>query len=176
MFQPSGQPLLPNNMDPSRPGEAGDFVTWQGGPPGIGMSPRMNPPRGMGPYGPPSMRGPPPGGPGMPPMVMSGGRPQWHSTSQPMNYSSSSPGNYGPPGGQPGPGTPIMPSPQDSSNSGGENMYTLMKPVSSGNMSVSFISFSFYLMKTEKKIYFKGISDEWSRGYQATYNGTGYKR
>lgn len=44
----------------------------------------------------------------------------------------------GPPGssgGQPGPGTPIMPSPQDSSNSGGENMYTLMKPVPSGNMS-----------------------------------------
>jgi hypothetical protein len=27
-----------------------------------------------------------------------------------------------------------MPSPQDSSNSGGENMYTLMKPVSSGSM------------------------------------------
>ncbi|KYQ51048.1 Single-stranded DNA-binding protein 3, partial [Trachymyrmex zeteki] len=49
----------------------------------------------------------------------------------PMNYSSSSPGNYGgPPGstGPPGPGTPIMPSPQDSSNSGGENMYTIMKP------------------------------------------------
>lgn len=73
----------------------------------------------------------------------------------------------GPPGGgPPGPGTPIMPSPQgnrnnrlffcvqtftdeksfrfnpiaiDSSNSGGENMYTLMKPVTGGNMgSVSF--------------------------------------
>lgn len=42
----------------------------------------------------------------------------------------------GPPGssGPPGPGTPIMPSPQDSSNSGGENMYTLMKPVSGGSM------------------------------------------
>lgn len=56
---------------------------------------------------------------------------------QPMNYSSSSPGNYGgPPGstGPPGPGTPIMPSPQDSSNSGGENMYTMMKPVPGGNM------------------------------------------
>lgn len=54
-----------------------------------------------------------------------------------MNYSSSSPGNYGgPPGssGPPGPGTPIMPSPQDSSNSGGENMYTMMKPVPGGNM------------------------------------------
>lgn len=58
-----------------------------GGPPGIGMSPRMNPPRGpgMGPmpnsYG-PGMRGPPPNsnlGPGgpMPPMGMSGGPRQW---------------------------------------------------------------------------------------------------
>lgn len=27
-----------------------------------------------------------------------------------------------------------MPSPQDSSNSGGENMYTMMKPVPGGNM------------------------------------------
>nr|CAD7588407.1 unnamed protein product [Timema genevievae] len=42
----------------------------------------------------------------------------------------------GPPGstGPPGPGTPIMPSPQDSSNSGGENMYTMMKSVPGGNM------------------------------------------
>lgn len=100
---------MPNSMDPSRPGEPGDFVAWQSGPPGIGMSPRMNPPRGpgMGPMGPgsyvPSMRGPPPnsslgpGGPGMPPMGMSGGRAQWQqpNTSTPMNYSSSSPGNYG---------------------------------------------------------------------------------
>lgn len=142
---PPGQPMMPNSMDPSRQGEAGDFVAWQGGPPGIGpMTPRMNPPRGpgglggpMGPgaYGPGGMRGPPPGAPGMPPgMGMAGGgggRPQWQpNTSTPMNYSSSSPGNYGgPPGsGPPGPGTPIMPSPQDSSNSGGDNMYTLMKP------------------------------------------------
>lgn len=65
---------------------------------------------------------------------------------QPMNYSSSSPGNYGgPPGstGPPGPGTPIMPSPQDSSNSGGENMYTMMKPVPGGNMpGVSNVCFT----------------------------------
>lgn len=123
------------------------------------MNPRMNPPRGpgMGPMGPgsygPNMRGPPPnstlgpggpGGPGMPPMSMAapGGRQQWQpNTSTPMNYSSSSPGNYGgPPGstGPPGPGTPIMPSPQDSSNSGGENMYTMMKPVPGGNMPGDF--------------------------------------
>ncbi|KAK2583810.1 hypothetical protein KPH14_009708 [Odynerus spinipes] len=139
--------------------EAGEFVGWQG-PPGMNpMNPRMNPPRGpgMGPMGPgsygPGMRGPPPnsslgpggpGGPGMPPMSMAGpaGRQQWQpNTSTPMNYSSSSPGNYGgPPGstGPPGPGTPIMPSPQDSSNSGGENMYTMMKPVPGGNMPGDF--------------------------------------
>ncbi|XP_014603608.1 PREDICTED: single-stranded DNA-binding protein 3 isoform X6 [Polistes canadensis] len=150
---PPGQPMMPNSMDPTRQGEAGEFVGWQG-PPGMNpMNPRMNPPRGMGPMGPgsygPGMRGPPPnsslgpggpGGPGMPPMSMAGpaGRQQWQpNTSTPMNYSSSSPGNYGgPPGssGPPGPGTPIMPSPQDSSNSGGENMYTMMKPVPGGNM------------------------------------------
>ncbi|XP_055319750.1 single-stranded DNA-binding protein 3 isoform X17 [Sitodiplosis mosellana] len=133
---PPGQPMMPNSMDPTR----------QGGPPGIGpINPRMNPPRGPsiggpipGAYGPGGMRGPPPGGPGMPPGMgmASGGRPQWQpNTSTPMNYSSSSPGNYGGPpgGGPPGPGTPIMPSPQDSSNSGGDNMYTLMKPAG-GNM------------------------------------------
>lgn len=141
---PPGQPMMPNNMDPTRQGEVGDFA-WQGGPPGIGpINPRMNPPRGpnIGPipgaYGPGGMRGPPPGAPGMPPGMgmASGGRPQWQpNTSTPMNYSSSSPGNYGGPpgGGPPGPGTPIMPSPQDSSNSGGDNMYTLMKPAG-GNM------------------------------------------
>ncbi|XP_066582641.1 single-stranded DNA-binding protein 3 isoform X5 [Prorops nasuta] len=155
---PPGQPMMQNSMDPTRQGEAGEFVGWQG-PPGMSpMNPRMNPPRGpgMGPMGPgsygPSLRGPPPnsslgpggpGGPGMPPMSMAGpGRQQWQpNTSTPMNYSSSSPGNYGgPPGsaGPPGPGTPIMPSPQDSSNSGGENMYTMMKPVPGGNMPGDF--------------------------------------
>ncbi|XP_074095510.1 sequence-specific single-stranded DNA-binding protein isoform X8 [Cotesia typhae] len=104
---PPGQPMMPNNMDPNRQGEAGEFVGWQG-PPGMNpMNPRMNPPRGpaMGPMGPgnygPGMRGPPP------------------------NSSL-------------GPGTPIMPSPQDSSNSGGENMYTMMKPVPGGNMPGDF--------------------------------------
>lgn len=137
---PPGQPMMPNSLDPTR----------QGGPPGIGMNPLMNPPRGpgMGPmpggYG-AGMRGPPPNssmGPGpMPPMNMSGGPRQWQpNSSAPMNYSSASPGNYGgPPGpsGAPGPGTPIMPSPQDSSNAGGENMYTLMKPAP-GNMGGEF--------------------------------------
>ncbi|CAB3361477.1 Hypothetical predicted protein [Cloeon dipterum] len=169
---PPGQPLMSNNMDPTRQGEGGDFVGWQG-PPGMNpMNPRMNPPRGpgMAPMAPggygPGMRAPPPNanlgpgsGPPMGPMGGPGGRPQWQPvTSTPMSYSSSSPGNYAPPGssGPPGPGTPIMPSPQgsvgpyspashrmptpspvtrqDSSNSGGENMYTMMKPVPGGNM------------------------------------------
>jgi len=91
------------------------------------------------------MRGPPPtgnmgpGGPpgGMSPMSMPGGqgnRP-WPPNSSQMSYSSPSPGNFnGPPGGGP-PGTPgIMPSPQDSSNSGESNMYGMMKPNMPGNM------------------------------------------
>ncbi|XP_046747483.1 single-stranded DNA-binding protein 3 isoform X8 [Diprion similis] len=112
---PPGQPMMPNNMDPSRQGEAGEFVGWQG-PPGMNpMNPRMNPPRGpgMGPMGPgsygPSMRGPPPnsslgpggpGGPGMPPMSMAGpgGRPQW----QPNTSTDFSMGG-GPEGGPMGP-------------------------------------------------------------------------
>lgn len=105
----------------------------QGGPPGIAMNPRMNPPRGpgMGPMGPGAYGGPGgmrvpapnsnlgPGGGGMPPgMGMAGGGPrQWQpNASTPMSYAGSSPGNYGGPpgssGGPPGPGTPIMPSPQ----------------------------------------------------------------
>ncbi|XP_050526555.1 single-stranded DNA-binding protein 3 isoform X2 [Daktulosphaira vitifoliae] len=132
----TGQPLMPG-MDPLRQGASSM------GP----INPRMNPPRSMGPlgsYGGPGMRGPPPnatlGSSNMPPISMSGGpigRPShWQSNlNTPMGYSSSSsPGAYGGPsgsGGPPGPGTPIMQSPQDSSNSGGENMYTMMKPVTS---------------------------------------------
>nr|CAD7453740.1 unnamed protein product [Timema tahoe] len=138
---PSGQSMMPNSMDPTRQGDSGEFVGWQGSP-GM-MNPRMNPPRGsgMGPgsYG-PAMRGPPPNsamGPGMPPMSMTGpgGRPQWQPiTSTPMSYSSSSPGNYVGPSGLPG---PAMPSPQDS-NSGGDNMYTMMKSLPGGNMPGDF--------------------------------------
>ncbi|XP_022240814.1 single-stranded DNA-binding protein 3-like isoform X4 [Limulus polyphemus] len=141
-----GQPMMPNSMDPSRQGEGGEFVGWQG-PPGMSpMNPRMNPPRGQplgtmnpGNYG--AMRPPPnsgmgPGGPGM---SMPGpvGRP-WQPNASTINYSSASPGgHYGPPvssTGPPVPGTPIMPNPQDSSNSGGDGMYTLMKTVPGGNM------------------------------------------
>ncbi|KAL0266862.1 UNVERIFIED_CONTAM: hypothetical protein PYX00_009298 [Menopon gallinae] len=142
-------PAMSNNLDPTRQG-----------PPGMSTmgNPRMNPPRGpgMGTMGPgsygPGMRGPPPGnsmglgGPGGPPQGPGGpgpgGRPQWTpNTCSSMTYSSSSPGNYAVhPGstGPPGPGTPIMPSPQDSSNSGNENMYTLMKSVPGGTMPGDF--------------------------------------
>ncbi|XP_048003445.1 single-stranded DNA-binding protein 3 isoform X3 [Leguminivora glycinivorella] len=141
---------------PVRMGMGNDF----NGPPGGGMmgnsmerggggaaallGPRMTPPRpgpGCGPMSPgaySTMRGPPPQGPGMPPMGM-GPRGAWSggvggvgAGGAPLNYSGGSPGYGAPPGsnGPPGPPTPIMPSPQDSSNSGGDNMYTLMKPVS----------------------------------------------
>ncbi|XP_046909874.1 sequence-specific single-stranded DNA-binding protein isoform X5 [Dermatophagoides farinae] len=181
-FNPSGgvpgQPLMPNNMDPSRQGE-GDFVGWQPGPGGMNsMNPRLNHPRGqpMGPmapggYGgmrppPPNSMGPGPGpggpmppGMGMPP---GGGRPWQQPNTSNMNYSSASPGNHyaGPPGSGsgPGPGTPIMPSPQgssgpyspashrmgtpnpggrDSTGSGGDGMYSMMKPVGPGQFSMA---------------------------------------
>lgn len=129
-FNSPNQPIM-NNMDIMRPG-----------PPV--MNPRMNLSRGG--YGPP-MRGMPPGnvmgpgpGPGMHPGMGMGpvGRPQWTpgNPNHPMGgYTSSSPGNY--PQGPPGPGTPLMTSPQDS-NSGGENMYTMMKSVPGGSMPGEF--------------------------------------
>ncbi|XP_076307178.1 single-stranded DNA-binding protein 3-like isoform X12 [Tachypleus tridentatus] len=131
-----GQHMIPNNMDPTRPG-----------PPGMSpMNPRMNPPRGQhlgqmnpGGYGP--MR--PPGGavgPGIPSMSMQGpGGRAWQPNTSTINYSSASPGShYGPPASGAGSqrsGTPIMPSPQDSSSSGGESMYTMMKTVPGGSMT-----------------------------------------
>ncbi|TRY62357.1 hypothetical protein DNTS_025884, partial [Danionella cerebrum] len=80
---------------------------------------------------------PPPnslGGPGMPGMNMGpGGRGPWpNPNANSIAYSSSSPGNYvGPPGGGGPPGTPIMPSPGDSTNSS-ENIYTMMNPIGPG--------------------------------------------
>ncbi|XP_027762998.1 single-stranded DNA-binding protein 3-like [Empidonax traillii] len=70
-------------------------------------------------------------GPGMPAMNMGpGGRGPWpNPNANSIAYSSSSPGNYvGPPGGGGPPGTPILPSPGDSTNSS-ENMYTMMNPI-----------------------------------------------
>ncbi|XP_067120676.1 single-stranded DNA-binding protein 3-like isoform X1 [Centruroides vittatus] len=179
-----GQPMMPNSLDPTRQGDGGEFVGWQVskifnssglkfaiGPPGMAMNPRMNPPRGqpLGPMNPANYGGmrPPhnstlgPGGPTMPPMSMPGpgGRP-WQPNTTQISYSSASPGSHygGPPvsgTGPPGPGTPIMPSPQgstgpyspashrmnaptprrDSGGSGADGMYTMMKPVPGGSLS-----------------------------------------
>uniref|UniRef100_A0A3Q3FSR2 Single stranded DNA binding protein 2a n=1 Tax=Kryptolebias marmoratus TaxID=37003 RepID=A0A3Q3FSR2_KRYMA len=110
---------------------------------------RMTPPRGMVPLGPQNYGGgmrPPLNalvGPGMPGMSMGpgGGRP-WpnppNSNSTP--YSSASPGSYvvRPPGrGGGAPGTPIMPSPADSTNSG-DNMYTMINTVPPGGSRPNF--------------------------------------
>ncbi|XP_076347397.1 single-stranded DNA-binding protein 3-like isoform X5 [Tachypleus tridentatus] len=146
-FSPTGvpgEPVMPNSMDPSRQGEGGEFG-WQV-PPGINsINLRMNSPRGqpLGPINPGNygtMRPPMnsaigPGGPGILPMSIPGpgGRP-WQPNSSTMNYSSSSHG------GHRGPllsstGTSLTPNPQDTINSGGEAMYTMMKPVPGGNMT-----------------------------------------
>uniref|UniRef100_A0A3P9LNZ7 Single stranded DNA binding protein 4 n=1 Tax=Oryzias latipes TaxID=8090 RepID=A0A3P9LNZ7_ORYLA len=115
---PGSQPLLPNSLDPTRP---------QG-------PMRMNPPRGMGPqnYG-GGMRPPPNSmGPGMPGMNMGpGGRGPW------PNPNSNSVSHAGPPGGGGPPGTPIMPSPGDSTNSS-ENIYTMMNPIGQGGNRPNF--------------------------------------
>ncbi|KAM5192899.1 single-stranded DNA-binding protein 4 isoform 9-T9 [Mantella aurantiaca] len=133
---PGSQPLLPNSIDPTRP---------QGHPNMAGPMQRMNPPRSMAAMGPQNygsgMRPPNSlGGPGMPGMNMGpGGRGPWpNPNANSIAYSSSSPGNYvGPPGGGGPPGTPIMPSPGDSTNSS-ENMYTMMNPIGPGGSRPNF--------------------------------------
>uniref|UniRef100_A0A3B3BEF9 Single stranded DNA binding protein 4 n=1 Tax=Oryzias melastigma TaxID=30732 RepID=A0A3B3BEF9_ORYME len=118
---PGSQPLLPNSLDLSRP---------QGHSMGGPM--RMTPPRGMAGMGAQNYGGgmrPPLNsmGPGMPGMNMGpGGRGQW------PNPNSNSVSHAGPPGGGGPPGTPIMPSPGDSTNSS-ENIYTMMNPIAPGN-------------------------------------------
>uniref|UniRef100_A0A672T7Z6 Uncharacterized protein n=1 Tax=Sinocyclocheilus grahami TaxID=75366 RepID=A0A672T7Z6_SINGR len=146
---PGGQPLPPNMMDPTRPT----------GHPNLAPMQRMNAPRGMGPMGPGpqsdpwlslqsyggGMRPPNSMGAGMPGVNMGAGagRP-WPNPNNgnTIPYSSSSPGTYlGPPGGAGGggcpPGTPIMPSPADSTNSG-ENLYTLINSVPPGGNRSNF--------------------------------------
>ncbi|KAM4639981.1 single-stranded DNA-binding protein 2 isoform 2-T2 [Amazona ochrocephala] len=146
---PGSQPLLPSGMDPTR---------QQGHPNMGGPMQRMTPPRGMVPLGPQNYGGAmrPPlnalGGPGMPGMNMGpgGGRPWPNPTNaNSIPYSSASPGNYvGPPGGGGPPGTPIMPSPADSTNSG-DNMYTLMSAVPPGpnrpNVNMTLVPYFFEL-------------------------------
>ncbi|XP_024207641.1 single-stranded DNA-binding protein 4 isoform X3 [Pan paniscus] len=135
---PGSQPLLPGAMEPS--------PRAQGHPSMGGPMQRVTPPRGMASVGPQSYGGgmrPPPNslaGPGLPAMNMGPGvRGPWASPSgNSIPYSSSSPGSYtGPPGGGGPPGTPIMPSPGDSTNSS-ENMYTIMNPIGQGAGRANF--------------------------------------
>ncbi|XP_004404699.1 PREDICTED: single-stranded DNA-binding protein 4 isoform X4 [Odobenus rosmarus divergens] len=148
---PGSQPLLPGTMEPSPRAQ---------GHPSMGPMQRVTPPRGMASVGPqatpwpaltallPSqsygggMRPPPNSlaGPGLPTMNMGPGvRGPWASPSgNSIPYSSSSPGSYsGPPGGGGPPGTPIMPSPGDSTNSS-ESMYTIMNPIGPGAGRANF--------------------------------------
>ncbi|EDL90713.1 similar to RIKEN cDNA 1210002E11, isoform CRA_b [Rattus norvegicus] len=130
---PGSQHLIPGAMDPS--------PRAQGHPSLGGPMQRVTPPRGMASVGPQGfgtgMR-PPPNSLAtsqiLPSMNMGPGvRGPWASPSgNSIPYSSSSPGSYsGPTGGGGAPGTPIMPSPGDSTNSS-ENMYTIMNPIGPG--------------------------------------------
>uniref|UniRef100_A0A8C8B0Z9 Single stranded DNA binding protein 3 n=1 Tax=Otus sunia TaxID=257818 RepID=A0A8C8B0Z9_9STRI len=118
---PGTQPLLPNSMDPTR---------QQGHPNMGGPMQRMNPPRGMGPMGP---------GPQVSPAPKSTIEPtSWGSKGWefPPHVGDARVGvadprfvsPQGPPGGGGPPGTPIMPSPADSTNSS-DNIYTMINPV-----------------------------------------------
>uniref|UniRef100_A0A3Q0S8N1 Single stranded DNA binding protein 4 n=1 Tax=Amphilophus citrinellus TaxID=61819 RepID=A0A3Q0S8N1_AMPCI len=127
---PGSQPLLPNSLDPTRPQ----------GHPNMGGPMRMNPPRGMGGMGPQNYGGgmrPPPNsmGPGMPGMNMLA---RCCLDALSAHFSPSlalTP--QGPPGGGGPPGTPIMPSPGDSTNSS-ENIYTMMNPIGPGGNRPNF--------------------------------------
>ncbi|XP_066125313.1 single-stranded DNA-binding protein 4 isoform X4 [Saccopteryx bilineata] len=134
---PSSQALLPGAMDPS---------PCPQGHPSMGLMQRVTPSRGVASIGPQNYGGgmrPPPNslaGPGLPTMNMGPGvRGPWASPSGSLiPYSASSPGSYtGPPGGGGPPGTPIIPSPGDSTNSS-ENMYTIMNSIGPGAGRANF--------------------------------------
>ncbi|XP_076355025.1 single-stranded DNA-binding protein 3-like isoform X3 [Tachypleus tridentatus] len=163
------QHMIHNSVDPTRPADGEEFVSWQG-PQGMNpMNSRINPQRvqhlgQMNPGSYETIR--PPGRavvPGIPPLSMQGpGGRQWQPNMSAISYSSLSPGShYGPPISVVGPqrsGTPIMPSPQgssgpfspentrinpsnlrpDSSSSGGESMYAIMKTVPAGGPMSGF--------------------------------------
>ncbi|XP_059864023.1 single-stranded DNA-binding protein 4 isoform X3 [Delphinus delphis] len=162
---PGSQPLLPGAMDPSPRAQGHSSmgpmqrVTPPRGMTSVGPQVRAGPRRQGSFRGCPlsacpltaplpsqsygsGMRPPPNSlaGPGLPTMNMGPGvRGPWASPSgNSIPYSSSSPGSYtGPPGGGGPPGTPIMPSPGDSTNSS-ENMYTIMNPIGPGAGRANF--------------------------------------
>uniref|UniRef100_A0A8C5C708 LisH domain-containing protein n=1 Tax=Gadus morhua TaxID=8049 RepID=A0A8C5C708_GADMO len=111
---PGSQPLLPNSLDPTRPQ----------GHPNMGGPMRMNPPRGMA----------------MGPQNYGGMRPPPNSMGviiDDLTFGFSLSPSQGPPGGGGPPGTPIMPSPGDSTNSS-ENIYTMMNPIGPGGNRPNF--------------------------------------
>ncbi|KAM9326745.1 single-stranded DNA-binding protein 3 isoform 10-T10 [Gastrophryne carolinensis] len=126
--------IPPNDGMPGGPIPPGFFQPFMsprygGGPrPHIRMGNQSDPWLSLQNYG-SGMRPPPNSlGPGMN-MGPGAGRP-WPNpnNANSIPYSSSSPGTYvGPPGGGGPPGTPIMPSPAESTNSG-DNIYTMINP------------------------------------------------
>ncbi|XP_055205695.1 single-stranded DNA-binding protein 3 isoform X10 [Mirounga angustirostris] len=111
--------IPPNDGMPGGPIPPGFFQNY-----GSGMRP---PPNSLGPAMPGINMGP------------GAGRP-WPNpnSANSIPYSSSSPGTYvGPPGGGGPPGTPIMPSPADSTNSS-DNIYTMINPVPPGGSRSNF--------------------------------------
>ncbi|XP_073909681.1 single-stranded DNA-binding protein 4 isoform X2 [Castor canadensis] len=160
---PGAQPLLPGAMDPSpraqgHPSMGGPMqrVTPPRGLASLGPQVRRGPVGGglgcprapltvpLAPQGYGGGMRPPPNslaGPGLPAMSMiPGARGPWASPSgNSIPYSSSSPGSSytGPPGGGGPPGTPIMPSPGDSTTSS-ESMYAVLNPIGPGAARANF--------------------------------------
>uniref|UniRef100_A0A674PLX0 Single stranded DNA binding protein 2a n=1 Tax=Takifugu rubripes TaxID=31033 RepID=A0A674PLX0_TAKRU len=139
-FQPFMSPRYPGGPRPPLrlPNQVRSTLTPTGHPNMGGPMQRMTPPRGMVPLGPQSYGGgmrPPLNalvGPGIVLFTCRSSRPIL------TPYSSASPGSYvGPPGGGGPPGTPIMPSPADSTNSG-DNMYTMINTVPPGGSRPNF--------------------------------------
>ncbi|XP_038184544.1 single-stranded DNA-binding protein 4 isoform X6 [Arvicola amphibius] len=144
---PGSQPIIPGAMDPSPRAQALFLCLCPGHPSLGGSMQRVTPPRSMASVGPQGygtgMRPPPnslASNQVLPSMNMGPGvRGPWASPSgNSIPYASSSPGSYtqGPAGGG-APGTPIMPSPGDSTNSS-ENMYTIMNPIGPGAGRANF--------------------------------------
>ncbi|XP_063469240.1 single-stranded DNA-binding protein 3 isoform X16 [Capricornis sumatraensis] len=139
--------IPPNDGMPGGPIPPGFFQPFMspryaGGPrPPIRMGNQTDPWLSLQNYG-SGMRPPPNSlGPAMPGINMGpgAGRP-WPNpnSANSIPYSSSSPGTYvGPPGGGGPPGTPIMPSPADSTNSS-DNIYTMINPVPPGGSRSNF--------------------------------------
>uniref|UniRef100_A0A8C0HGH9 Single stranded DNA binding protein 4 n=1 Tax=Chelonoidis abingdonii TaxID=106734 RepID=A0A8C0HGH9_CHEAB len=116
---PGSQPLLPNSMDPSTRSQ-GESCCLRA-PPRHRVSGLLPPlPSHLKPCGPPTLGHQP---------DMSGSATREETWALAGSSPSPKGGPFtGPPGGGGPPGTPIMPSPGDSTNSS-ENMYTMMNPI-----------------------------------------------